>query len=124
MEIATGSRGIAFDAVNVGTGQLLTYDGTLTLTMTSAVADVPYNLFSFSSKTGNFSSIDFSGFYAGGTFSRSGDLWTSTLTQGQIFTFDQSSGNLIASAVPEPATWALLAFSLTTVMVLRRRKTY
>ena len=25
------------------------------------------------------------------------------------------------SAVPEPATWALLAFSLTTVMVLRRR---
>ena len=25
-------------------------------------------------------------------------------------------------AVPEPATWALLAFSLTTVMVLRRRR--
>ena len=24
--------------------------------------------------------------------------------------------------VPEPATWALLAFSLTTVMVLRRRR--
>jgi len=24
--------------------------------------------------------------------------------------------------VPEPTTWALLAFSLTTVMVLRRRR--
>ena len=30
------------------------------------------------------------------------------------------NGNL--SSVPEPATWALLAFSLTTVMVLRRRR--
>lgn len=30
-----------------------------------------------------------------------------------------SSGDL--SVVPEPATWALLAFSLTTVMVMRRR---
>ena len=30
------------------------------------------------------------------------------------------NGNL--SAVPEPATWALLAFSLTTVMVFRRRR--
>ena len=29
---------------------------------------------------------------------------------------------LVAYAVPEPATWGLLAFSLTTVMVLRRRK--
>jgi hypothetical protein len=26
------------------------------------------------------------------------------------------------NVVPEPATWALLAFSLTTVMVLRRRR--
>ena len=29
---------------------------------------------------------------------------------------------LVANAVPEPATWGLLAFSLTTVMVLRRRR--
>ena len=27
-------------------------------------------------------------------------------------------------AVPEPETWALLAFSLTTIMVLRRRRNY
>ena len=30
--------------------------------------------------------------------------------------------NVIVTAVPEPATWALLALSLTTVMVLRRRR--
>lgn len=28
----------------------------------------------------------------------------------------------LTSAVPEPSTWALLAFSLTTVMVMRRRR--
>ncbi|MFZ4777694.1 MAG: autotransporter-associated beta strand repeat-containing protein [Terrimicrobiaceae bacterium] len=45
-----------------------------------------------------------------------------TLTGG--LTWDESSlytsGTL--SVVPEPSTWALLAFSLTTVMVLRRRR--
>jgi PEP-CTERM motif len=30
--------------------------------------------------------------------------------------------NNMAVTVPEPATWALLAFSLTTVVVLRRRR--
>ncbi len=120
MEIATGTRGTAYDAVDVGASQLLTYGGTLTLTMASAVADATYNLFSFTSKTGNFSSIAFAGGYYSGTFGRTGDVWTSSLTNGQIFTFDQASGDLIA-AVPEPATWALLAFSLTTIVILRRR---
>lgn len=32
-------------------------------------------------------------------------------------------GTLTFTAVPEPSTWALLAFSVTTVMVLRRRRT-
>ena len=31
---------------------------------------------------------------------------------------------LTGTAVPEPATWGLLAFSLTTVMVLRRRRKF
>ena len=33
-----------------------------------------------------------------------------------------TGAGIITVAVPEPATWALLAFSLTTVMVLRRRR--
>jgi len=41
-----------------------------------------------------------------------------TATGFSSFSLD-SSGYL--TAVPEPATWALLAFSLTTIMVLRRR---
>lgn len=39
------------------------------------------------------------------------------------FSISQSGNNLVLSyAVPEPSTWALLAFSLTTVMVMRRRR--
>ena len=123
MELATGTRGTNFDGVNVGASQLLTYGGTLTLTMTSAIANATYNLFSFTtgSKTSSFSSIAFAGGIYSGTFSQAGDLWTSTLTNSQIFTFNQATGDLIA-AVPEPSTWALLAFSLTTVVVLRRRR--
>ena len=40
-------------------------------------------------------------------------------------TFDMGAGlgnNVMLQVVPEPTTWALLAFSLTTVMVLRRRR--
>ena len=43
----------------------------------------------------------------------------SGLTPESLGTYDIA---LVANAVPEPSTWALLAFSLTTVMVLRRRR--
>ena len=33
-----------------------------------------------------------------------------------------TNGDIILNAVPEPAPWLLLAFSLTTVMVFRRRR--
>ncbi len=124
MEIIGTTRGdvLGYDAVNIGSSQLLTYGGTLTLTMTGAIANGTYDLFSFTSgfKTGNFSSIAFAGGYYTGTFNRVGDVWTmSVASHGQTFTFDQASGDLV---VPEPSTWALLAFSMTTVMVLRRRR--
>ena len=45
--------------------------------------------------------------------SYTGDLTGSTFTGGN---------DLVLQAVPEPATWALLAFSMTTVMVMRRRR--
>ncbi len=64
---------------------------------------------------------------------------TTTLTQGSVFTVgaqqfkisyigDVTGGtftggdDLVVQAIPEPATWVLLAFSLTTVIVLRRRR--
>jgi hypothetical protein len=70
---------------------------------------------------GDFAPIAFAGGYYSGTWNRTVDLWTSSITQGQRFTFNQTTGDLVAS-VPEPAARALPAFSLTTVMVLRRRR--
>ena len=54
-------------------------------------------------------------------------LNTTGFTSSPAFTGSFSLGvtgnDLVLSyAVPEPATWALLAFSMTTVMVLRRRR--
>jgi len=71
--------------------------------------------------SGNFAnnSVIASGSYTG-TFTQNGSLWTLGTGGGNSITFEATTG--ILSAVPEPATWALLAFSLTTVMVLRRRR--
>jgi fibronectin-binding autotransporter adhesin len=57
--------------------------------------------------TGSFALIDNTSWASLGAF-------TNTYTGNDV--------NLVWTAVPEPATWAMLAFSLTTVMVLRRRR--
>ena len=53
-----------------------------------------------------------------------GDFSLGTTPGGFVGNFNTTgtSLELIVTAVPEPSTWALLAFSLTTVMVLRRRR--
>ena len=121
MEIATGTRGTNYDGVNIGTSQLLTYGGTLTLTMVGAVVPDTYNLFSFTSgsNTGNFSNVLFAGGYYTGAFSRLGSVWTAVSDQGQTFTFDQATGALVA---PEPSTWALLGVALAVVVLFRHRR--
>ena len=51
MEISGTNRGVTggYDAIDVGASKLLTYDGTLTLTMTALIADGTYDLFNFTS---------------------------------------------------------------------------
>ncbi len=57
-----------------------------------------------------------------GTFA-AGDFSYTGLNTGATGSFNINGNNLeFITVVPEPATWALLAFSLTTVMVLRRRR--
>ena len=47
------------------------------------------------------------------------NLTITGLTSGYSGSLDTAG---LLTVVPEPATWALLAFSLTTVTILRRRR--
>ena len=127
----TASSGAAFhfdmngatatDSISVGAGSL-TAAGTWTFTLndlggTSVQAGVAYMLIS---GTGTWSAAPTIAFSLPGSwvvdagYHGSGYYWdSSSATRSLTVQF---------SAIPEPSTWALLAFSLTTVMVLRRRR--
>ena len=125
-----GAAGTAYDTINISTA--IAYGGELRLTFAGLVASdavTPFTLFQLGSvtPTGDFGSVTI---YAGatpvGSLTETSGVWTGLADLGytggtQQFTFTQATGDLLV-AVPEPATWGLLAFSLTTVMVLRRRK--
>jgi autotransporter-associated beta strand protein len=123
----TATRGTDFDGINVGTS--LTYGGNLTLAIgtTFGVGSYSWNLFdTFTSQGGNFANVALSGNYTGAFSGPSSGNWTLTQANGfggnNTWTFNQSSGDLGLNVIPEPATWALLALSLTTVTILRRRR--
>ncbi len=119
MEISGTSRGTTYDAVDVG--GLLTYGGTMTLTIGSPITNGLYDLFGGAfSQTGNFTGIAFAGGAYSATWTFNGSLWTAS-TGSQDFSFDKITGDLTV-AVPEPTTWALLAAGLTVVVIFRRRR--
>ena len=96
----------------------LTKGGSLTLQLTGIAAGT-YNLTSGSGFSGSFTT---SANVNGNALSASGSDWVGTNISGFNYTYTNSLNQLVVSAVPEPQTWALLAFSLTTVMILRRRR--
>ena len=102
----TLAAGTGFDQVALsGTTPSLTYAGTLTLNVSLTTTLGTYHLFTgFTSELGTFSAVNFVG------------------AAGAAGTFNYTNGDLTLTTVPEPTTWALLAFSLTTVMVFRRRR--
>jgi autotransporter-associated beta strand protein len=94
--------------------------GDITFALTGSYVDGnSWNVFGFSGRSGTFSSVALTGDYTG-SLSWDGTNWTNTNIGGQSWKFDETAGTL--SVIPEPTTWALLAASLTTVMVLRRRR--
>jgi len=122
--------GTDFDTINVTAA--LSYGGELRLSFAGAIDNsaTAFDLFAFGAVTpsNSFSSVTLynTGGQVGGSLVNSSGIWSGIANLGygtgmQSFSFNQSTGDLIV-AVPEPSTWALLAFSLTTVMVLRRRR--
>jgi len=121
MEITgNGTRGVAYDAVDVGSA--LTYGGTLTLDFSGDLYTegvYTFDLFNFGSSTGNFSSMSLAGIYSG-SFNNNAGIWG--LTDGDnSWSFNQGDGILTFTVVPEPNV-AMVAGSLALMALLRRRR--
>jgi len=98
---------------NYAAGDLVLNSNVIDVTMLAGSSTGTYTLFNF--YTGNGSGAATSGIGSG--------LSVNFLNgaAGNLV-YNTSSIDLNITTVPEPATWALLAFSLTTVVVLRRRR--
>jgi autotransporter-associated beta strand protein len=119
-----GSRGMVYDAISVDS--LLTYDGKLSLTLgtTFAAGSYSFDLFDFGSQTGSFDSVTLGGNYTGSLVVNDVGLPTNWgLTSGDnTWTFDQSTGVLALSVIPEPSPLALSGLGLLALAVSALRK--
>ena len=123
---AATSRGTSFDGIDITatTGTTLTYGGNLTFSFGNGAPfanSSTLDLFNFTTGTfaSNFANVTSTGTLYSGTWTNNSGTW-SLSSGGQTLNFAQATGDL--SVVPEPGTWALLAFSLTTALVFRRRR--
>ncbi len=138
---ATGVAGTGFDSINLS--------GSLDLSALTGGTDFQVNLWSLSStgpdvngnatnfnntldqswtlvSTGNvITGFDATEFAVNVGANAGTNGFTNPLATGSFsvaLSGDSTDLMLVYTAIPEPATWALMAFSLTTVMVLRRRR--
>jgi len=121
MEIAGVTPGTQHDQV-VLSGSLA-YGGGLVLDLSQTFPDnTTFDLFKdFASFSGNLASVSSVGTaYSGVTFTRSGDVWTSTQSGGQSLQFSQATGDLIV--VPEPGSLAAVGLVVAAALVAARRR--
>ncbi len=98
-------------------GQFLTLDGDFVfdLSIAGTTPGNSWTIVDVGSLTDTFSgTFTVTGFVDAGS-----NLWTKDINGTNYYRFSESTG--VLAVVPEPATWGLLAFSLTTVLVFRRR---
>ncbi len=113
-----------FDLValnGLGAAGLLTYGGAMTLDIGSVFSQGDsWDLFDFDGETGTFSSITLTGTVSGSLSDGNADGVWEYASGSDLWTFDESSGVLAITAIPEPRAALLGAFG--TLLLLRRRR--
>lgn len=114
--IAGGSAGL-FDAGSAD----LTLGNALTFNFSGSSFANSYDLFDFGSQTGDFSSVTLTGSISGSLMLSEADTWTG-IVGDYTFSFSEASGVLSVTAVPEPATFALLGGLGALALACGRRR--
>lgn len=96
----------------------LQLDNSLNFNFTAATGAGSWDIASMT-PTGTLTSVSIAGSYSGALTEVTPGNWAATFNSLD-WTYKASTG--VLAAVPEPPTWALLAGSLTTVMIFRRRR--
>lgn len=125
IEIAGPLRGVDHDGIDLTSSGTLTYGGTLSLFFTAPVTAGTYHIFDREpavAVAGDFAQVSI-----GGSFSSPAPVvfvpgvgWT-TQADGHLLDFKNETGDLTITAIPEPATVAVLgALSALAGALLRR----
>ena len=99
----------------------LQLDNSLGFNFTAATGAGSWDIASMT-PTGTLTSVSIAGSYSAAFTEVTPGNWAASGVSGLDWSYKASTGVLSAVAVPEPTTWALLAGSLTTVMIFRRRR--
>jgi autotransporter-associated beta strand protein len=99
---------------------LLTYGGAFGINFSTVSGHGTYHLISSTSASGDFASVTITGSYSA-TLTDPGNDWTGTDGTNN-FDFNTATGDLVISAVPEPAVYGLVLGVAALLLSLRRRK--
>ena len=133
LEINGTTRGTGYDGINLtSSAKTLAYGGTMSLLFDAPINASTYNLFSLggNSTSSTFAAVTIAGSAVSGTPSATitASGWSASVTDSLNslwnLTFTNADGNLqVASAIPEPSTFAAgLGAAVLAGVALRRRR--